>query len=168
MIHIKRAYWRDKDSILNEYDITTTVLEQNGVYFDPSDSDFLDAIFKEFVRCYFKQERAIFELSREDMFFYGENANVYMLNFIYNNFFPDKKQSPFNAIVRDEEEGSISVGLFNLFDGQILFLVEILEKMEIDFATLSRDYTLLSFPHSLECYNENNIYNLRYEEWSKK
>jgi len=54
------------------------------------------------------------------------------------------------------------------FNKQILFLVEILEKMDIDFATLSEDYTFLSFPNSLECYNEDNSYNLRYEEWGKR
>ena len=168
MINIKRAYWRDKESIVSEYEITTTVLEQNGIYFDPSDSNFLDAIFKEFVRYFLKQERITFELSKEDLFFYGENANVYMLNFIYNSFFPDREQSPFNTILRDKEDGSINIGLFNLFDEQILFLVDILKKMDISFSKLSKNYMLLSFPNSLECYNEDNIYNLRYEEWSKK
>jgi len=167
MIKIKKAYWKSKNGLLEEYEITTTVLEQDGLYFDPCNDDFLDALFKEFVRDFLKQDRVTFKLSKEDLFFYGENANVYMLNFIYSYLFPDSEQKPFNTILRDKEDGSINIGLFNLFDEQMLFLVEILEKMKISFFKLSKKYMLLSFPNSIECYNEDKIYNLRYEEWSK-
>ena len=72
MINIKRAYWRDKSSVLadlGDYEITTTVLEQNGIYFDPSDNDFLDKIFKEYVLNFLEKDKIILELSKEDLFF---------------------------------------------------------------------------------------------------
>ena len=171
MINIKRAYWRDKSSVLadlGDYEITTTVLEQNGIYFDPSDSDFLDKIFKEYVLNFLEKDKIILELSKEDLFFYGENANVYMLNYIYADFFPEKAKKPFNPILTDSEDGSkINLSLFNGFDEQLIYLIEILEKTKISFEELSEKYMLLSFPSSIECYREDKVYVLRYEDWTK-
>ena len=172
MINIKRAYWKEKASVLSnlgDYEITTIVLEQNGIYFDPSDSDFLDKIFKVYVVNFLNRDKITLELSKEDLFFYGENANVYMLNYIYANFFPGKAKKPFNPILTDLEDGSkINLSLFNGFDEQLQYLVEILEKMGISFETLSEKYMLLSFPNSIECYNEDKVYDLRYEDWGER
>jgi len=87
MINIKRAYWKNKSGLLDEYEITTIVLEQSGIYFDPSDMDFLDKVFKEYVIKFLKEDKITLKLSKEDIFFYGENSQVYLLNHIYNNFF---------------------------------------------------------------------------------
>ena len=168
MINIKRAYWRDKSSVLadlGDYEITTTVLEQNGIYFDPSDNDFLDKIFKEYVLNFLNEDKITLKLSKEDLFFYGENANVYMLNYIYEDFFPNKVKKPFNPILTDLEDGSkINLSLFNGFDEQLKYLIEILDKMEISFEKLSDKYMLLGFPNSIECYSEDKVYDLRYED----
>ncbi len=166
MIEVKQAYWKskDKDDILKEYEITTIVLYQNDIYFDPSDDDFLDKIFKEYARNYLKDDEIELKLSKRDIFYYGENANVYLLNYIYNKFFPTKKQNPFNPIL-ESDEGSINLTLFNGLGEQVFFLIEILEKMEIDFKKLSEDCMLLSFPDSLSCYKDDEIEGLRYEEW---
>ena len=172
MINIKRAYWKDKSSVLadfGDYDITTTVLEQNGIYFDPSDDDFLDKIFKEYVVNFLEKDKITLELSREDLFFYGENVNVYMLNYIYADLFPNQAKNPFNPILTDSEDGrKINLSLFNGFDEQLQFLIEILEKMKISFEELSEKYMLLSFPNSIECYNEEKLFDLRYEDWGER
>lgn len=172
MINIKRAYWRNKSNVLSDlgdYEIATTVLEQNGIYFDPSDSDFLDKIFKEYVLNFLEKDKITLELSKEDIFFYGENANVYMLNYIYADFFPTKAKKPFNPIIEDSEDGGkINLSLFNGFDEQLKYLIEILEKMKISFEELSNKYMLLSFPNSIECYSKNKVFDLRYEDWTKR
>ena len=167
MISVKRAYWKSKrdihEEILKAYTITTTVLEQDGIYFDPSDDDFLDAVFKEYVRDFLKEESVTLTLSKRDLFYYGENANVYLLNHIYQDLF-HTDEAPFDPVLESREEGSINLSLFNGFDKQVDFLVQILEEMQIDFKKLSEKYMLLGFPHSLECYEERDIYDLRYED----
>jgi hypothetical protein len=169
MIHIKKAYWKNKSGLLDKYEISAIVLEQDGIYFDPSDVDFLDKVFKEYVVGFLKEDEIALELSKENLFFYGENSSVYFLNYIYNDFFPNKQQNPFNPILEDiGESEKINLHLFNGFDEQVVFLVEILEKMDISFDELNKKYTLLSFPNSLECYGENIVYNIRYEEWRKR
>ncbi len=167
MIKIKKAYWKSKNGLLDKYDITTVVLEQDGFYFDPSDDDFLDKVFKEYVLNFLDKDKIELNLSKQDIFFFGENANVYMLNYIYKDFFPQKTKNPFDPTLKDQEDGVINLGLFNGLDEQILFLIEILQKMDISFKKLSKKYMLLGFPNSLECYNDKKIYDLRYEEWEK-
>jgi len=46
-------------------------------------------------------------------------------------------------------------------------LVEILEKMNISFDKLMEEYKLLSFPYTLECYEEDSVYDIRYEDWKR-
>lgn len=78
-----------------------------------------------------------------------------MLNIIYNDLFKDKEPTPFNAIIEDNEDGAMNLGMFNLpFAFQLKNLIEILQKMEIDFKKLSEDYMLLGFPNSMECYEK--------------
>ena len=169
MIQVKWASWKvkNKDNILSKYDTTTVVLKQKDIYVDPSDREFLDKVFKEYVRKFLKKKIVKFELSHKDIFFYGENANIYLLNYIYNNLFPTKKRNPFDAIMDIEYEGSMNLSLFNGMDKQVLFLIDILDKMEIDFKKLSKKYMLWTFPNSLECYNEEKVYNVRYEKWKR-
>ena len=168
MIKIKRAYWKSKSKfdIDFDYDITTMVLKQNSIYFDPGDDDFLDKVFKEYVRKFLKKKKVSLKFSAVELFFYGENANAYLLNHIYNEFFPDKTKNPFNPIIKTDE-GSVNLHLFNGFDEQVLFLVEILERMEIDFKKLSKKYMLLPFPQSMECYDEDGVYKMRYKKWKR-
>jgi len=46
--------------------------------------------------------------------------------------------------------------------------VEILEKMEINFKKLTKKYSMLvEFPHSLECYDEDRVYKVRYGKWKR-
>jgi len=169
MIKVKWATWKIKneDDFLSKYDITTIVLKQKGIYIDPSDDDFLDKIFKEYVRKFLNKKTVKLKLSAKDIFFYGENANIYLLNYIYNNLFPTKKRNPFNAIIDIEDEGSMNLSLFNGMDKQVLFLIDILDKMEIDFKKLSKKYMIWTFPNSLECYNEDKVYNVRYDKWKR-
>ena len=61
----------------------------------------------------------------------------------------------------------MNLHLFNGFDEQVLFLVEILERMEIDFKKLSKKYMLLPFPQSMECYDEDGVYKMRYKKWKR-
>jgi len=165
MIKVRKATWRDKGefSIGFEYDITTIVLKQKGIYFDPSDDYFLDKIFKEYVRNFLKKDEVILNLSKLELFFYGENANVYLLNYIYNDFFPNKSKNPFNPILKSDE-GSINLSLFSI-DEQVIFLIEILDKMKINFKKLSKKYMMLPFPDSLECYSEDGVHKVRYKKW---
>ena len=167
MINVKKVYWRSKDGLFDEYDITTIVLEQDGFYFDPSDDDFLDKIFKEYVLDFLESDEIELKLSKQDIYFFGENANVYLLNHIYNHLFPKKIKTPFNPTLTDNEDGVINLTLFNGLDEQVLFLVEILQKMNISFKKLSKKYMLLGFPNSLECYKDEKIYDLRYEDWKR-
>ncbi len=169
MIKIKQAYWKTKDkmSLSFDHEITTMVLKHKGVYFDPSDGDFLDKIFKEYVRKFLRKKRVTLKLSVSDVFFYGENANVYLLNYIYHDLFPKKRKNLFNPIYKSDE-GSMNFHLFNMMDSQVLFLIEILEKMKINFKKLSKKYMLLPFPISMECYDEDEVYGVRYEKWKDR
>lgn len=169
MITIQEAHWKSKllfeDKLSN---IMTLVIEQDGFYFDPSDSDFLRALFKEYVRNFLDEDFAILKLSKKELFYYGENANLYLLNYIYNDLFKDKESSPFNAII-ESDEGAINLGVFNLpFANQLKFLIEILEKMKIDFKKHSEDYMLLGFPNSMECYKEKDMMDLSYKLWEER
>ena len=58
MIRIQEAHWKSKGLFIEDdlHNIMTLVLEQDGFYFDPSDSDFLSAIFKEYVRNFLKEK----------------------------------------------------------------------------------------------------------------
>ncbi|MCH9814477.1 MAG: hypothetical protein K0U47_11120 [Epsilonproteobacteria bacterium] len=152
---------------MSEFAITTTVLEQNGVYIDPSDGKFLDVLFKEYVRDFFDKESMSLTLSKEDLFFYGENANVYLLNYIYQDLF-NSDEKPFNPVLKSKEEGSINLSLFNSLDEQVKYMVKLLEKMQIDFKGLSKKYMLLTFPQSLDGFHTEKIYDLRYEELNNK
>ncbi|WP_418185893.1 hypothetical protein ACNSOS_03015 [Aliarcobacter vitoriensis] len=171
MITIQEAHWKS-EGIFNKKDLSnimTLVIEQNGFYFDPSDSDFLGAIFKEYVRNFLDNDSVILKLSKKELFFYGENANLYLLNHIYNNFFPNKKQNPFNSIYDDDEDGATNLGIFNLpFANQLQNLIEILEKMEIDFKKLSEKYMLLGFPNSMKRYRKKDIIDLSYKLWEDR
>jgi hypothetical protein len=160
---IKQAYWKSQDGFLdNKYDITAYVIEQNGIYFDPSDDDFLDAVFKEYVRHFCNQESITLTLCKEDLYFYGENVNVYLLNHIYQELLGGDEK-PFDPILRSKEEGSINLSLFNGFDKQIYYLIAVLDKMEIDFKALREEYMVLEFPDSLESHEKAIITDLRYE-----
>ena len=86
------------------------------------------------------------ELSKKELFYYGENANLYLLNHIYNNLFPNKEPNPFNSIIEDDEDGAINLGMFNLpFASQLKNLIEILQNMEIDFKKLILKYKFSCF-----------------------
>lgn len=169
MITIQEARWKSKSLFDKDFDnIVTLVIEQNGVYFNPSDSDFLGAIFKEYVRGFLKEETLVLKLSKKELFYYGENANLYLLNSIYNDLVDDKESNPFNAII-DSDEGAINLGVFNLpFARQLENLIEILEKMSIDFKKLSEDYMLLGFPNSMESYKKKDMINLSYKLWEER
>ncbi len=170
MITIQEAHWKSKAPFSGEelYNITTLVLEQDGFYFDPSDGDFLGAIFKEYVRNFLDDDFIDLKLSKKELFYYSENANLYMLNNIYNNLFKSNDPSPFNAII-DDDEGAINLGIFNSpFASQLVKLIEILEKMEISFSKLSQEHMLLGFPNSIECYKEKDIIDLYYKLWEER
>jgi hypothetical protein len=170
MITIQEAHWKSK-GLFSEDDlqnIMTLVLEQKEFYLDPSNSNFLSAIFKEYVRKFLKEEYITLELSKKELFYYAENANLYLLNTIYNNLFKDKESNPFISIV-ESDEGAMNLGIFNLpFASQLKNLIEILEKMEIDFKKLSEDYMLLGFPNSMEYYKEKDMIDLSYKVWEEK
>jgi len=171
MITIQEAHWKstglfDDKELSN---IMTLVIEQDGIYFDPSDERFLGVVFKEYVRRFMQESSTTLTLSKLELFYYDENANLYMLNHIYNDLFPDKAPYPFNSILEDDEEGAINLGLFNLpFGNQIKNLIEILEKMEINFKKLSEDYMLLTFPQSMRRYDRDEIIGLYYTEWKER
>lgn len=170
MITIQEAHWKSKGlfSEDNSHNIMTLVLEQDGFYFDPSDRDFLSAIFKEYVRNFLKEKSVTLELSKKELFYYGDNANLYLLNHIYNDLFKDKEANPFYAIIEDDE-GAMNLGIFNLpFVSQLKNLIEILQKLKIDFKKLSEDYMLLGFPNSMECYKEKDVMDLSYKVWKER
>lgn len=170
MITIQEAHWKSKGLFIEDdlHNIMTLVLEQDGFYFNPSDSDFLSAIFKEYVRNFLKEKLVTFKLSKKELFYYSDNANLYLLNHIYNDLFKDKEPNPFYAVIEDDE-GAMNLGIFNLpFVSQLKNLIEILEKLEIDFKKLSEDYMLLGFPNSMECYKEKDMIDLSYKVWEER
>ncbi|QOG12872.1 hypothetical protein [Arcobacter sp. FWKO B] len=171
MITIQEAHWKSKGLFGDDdlHNIMTLVLEQGGFYFDPRDSDFLGAIFKEYVRNFLDEDSVTLKLSKKELFYYNENANLYMLNTIYNELFPNKQPNPFNSIIEDDEDGVMNFGMFNLpFASQLKNLIKILEKLEIDFKKLSEDYMLLGFPNSMECYEKKDMIDLSYKVWEEK
>ena len=131
-IEIKRANWKSDELFLEKpMNITTLVIEQGKTIIDPSDADFLSALIKEYVKNHGNKKTITLKLSLVEAFYYGENANVYMLNYIYKAFFGSKIKKPFNPILHDKEEKEyINIGLFNASVKQVYFLVEILEKMK--------------------------------------
>ena len=170
MITIQEAHWKSKGLFIEDdlHNIMTLVLEQDGFYFNPSDSDFLSAIFKEYVRNFLKEKLVTFKLSKKELFYYSDNANLYLLNHIYNDLFKDKEPNPFYAVIEDDE-GAMNLGIFNLpFVSQLKNLIEFLQKMEIDFKKLSEDYMLLGFPNSMECYKEKDMIDLSYKVWEER
>ncbi len=40
--------------------------------------------------------------------------------------------------------------------------------MEISFEEVKEKYMLLGFPYSIECYSEDKVFDLRYEDWGKR
>jgi len=172
MITIQEAHWKSKGLFENDdlHNIMTLVLEQDGFYFDPSDGDFLGMLFKEYVQNFLDKDSITLKVSKKELFYYNENANLYMLNNIYNSLFKDKEPNPFNAIIDDDDEdGAINLGMFNLpFANQLKYLIEVLEKMEINFEKLSEDYMLLGFPNSMECYKEKDVIDLGYKLWEER
>lgn len=61
------------------------------------------------------------------------------------------------------------MGIFNLpFVSQLKNLIEILQKLKIDFKKLSEDYMLLGFPNSMECYKEKDVMDLSYKVWKER
>ena len=170
MITIQEAHWKSKGLFIEDdlHNIMTLVLEQDGFYFNPSDSDFLSAIFKEYVRNFLKEKLVTFKLSKKELFYYSDNANLYLLNHIYNDLFKDKEPNPFYAVIEDDE-GAMNLGIFNLpFVSQLKNLIEFLQKMEIDFKKISEDYMLLGFPKSMECYKEKDMIDLSYKVWEER
>ncbi|MBD3839607.1 MAG: hypothetical protein IE878_04375 [Epsilonproteobacteria bacterium] len=170
MITIQEAHWKSKGLFEDDelHNIMTLVIEQDGFYFDPGDGDFLGVIFKEYARRFMQEESTTLTLTRRELFYYGENANLSLLNHIYNDLFPDKEPNPFNAIL-ESDEGAIHLGMFNLpFASQLKNLIEILEKMECELKKLSEEYMLLGFPHSMECYKERDVMDLSYKMWEER
>jgi hypothetical protein len=168
-IAIKRASWKSEEEFMGELaNITTVVIEQGKLYIDPSESDFLGAVFKEFVQQKIdKHTKTTLSLSAEDLFFYHENANIYLLNHIYNILFPTKPLNPFNAVVQSDE-GAFNLGLFNGSESQISFLIEILEALNLNLSSLYEKHSFLSFPDSLDCYGTENPTDLYYEVLRKR
>jgi len=171
MITIKEAHWKS-NNFLDEGEfnnIMTLVLEQDGFYYNPSDKKFLGAVFKEYVKKFMKEDSVVLKLSRKELFFFAENANLYMLNHIHNELFKDKATDPFNAIVEDDEDGAINLGMFNLpFGNQLKVFIDILEAMNCDFKKLSKDYMILGFPDSMGRKKKKTITDLSYREWKDK
>ena len=163
-ITVKRALWKENEIILGKpINVTTMVIEQDNMYIDPTDSDFLGAVFKEFVRQKVdRNAKTTLLLSAEDLYFYHENANVYLLNHMYNTLFPNKPSDPFDPII-ETDEGDINLGLFNGCEQQIPFLIDILEALNLNLHTLSEKYAFLSFPDSLDCYGTENPIDLHYK-----
>jgi len=163
-IQIKRADWKSTELFLDEpANITTAVIVQDNIYVDPSDNDFLGALFKEYVRKKMtKVESVTLNLSATDLFFYGENANVYLLNYIYNTLFPNNAPSPFNSLLQSDE-GMINIGLFNAKEDQIPFLIEILNDLDINLKVILEKYMVLSFPQSLRSGDEK-IFDLEFKD----
>lgn len=63
----------------------------------------------------------------------------------------------------------MNLGIFNLpFVSQLKNLIEILQKLKIDFKKLSEDYMLLGFPNSMECYKEKDVMDLSYKVWKER
>ena len=71
--------------------------------------------------------------------------------------FSDNRPDPFNAVVHSDE-GSFNLGLFNGSEDQIIYLINILESLNINLDSLCEKYTLLSFPDSLDCYGTEKSY----------
>jgi len=147
--------------------VTTYVIIQNGLVLDPSGTDFLATVFKVYVRKRVKKEDVItLDLSARDLFFYGENANVYVLNHIYASLFPKRHIKPFDPVL-ESDEGSINIGLFNAQEAQIYHLIEILHALKIDFKKLLKKYMLLPFPESLDYCDDDKISELSYAKVKK-
>jgi hypothetical protein len=168
-IIIKRASWKSEEEFMGELvNVTTVVIQQGNIYIDPSDSDFLGAIFKEFVRQKIdRHTETTLLLSAEDLFFYDKNANTYMLNYIYSTLFPDMQLKPFNTVLQSEE-GAFNLSLFNGFDDQVNYLIEILEALNLNLNSLYKKYSFLSFPDSLDCYGIKDPIDLSYEKLRKR
>jgi len=164
-IKIRSANWKSNSLFMGKkMNVTTYVIIQNDIVIDPSDSDFLAAVTKEFVRTKLqKQDTITLSLSARDVFFYGENANVYLLNYIYAVLFPKSQRStPFDPVLLSDE-GSINIGLFNAQADQIAYLIEILYALKIDFKKLLKRYMLLPFPKSLDYCDDEKISKLSYQ-----
>ena len=165
-IEIKRANWKSDELFLEKpMNITTLVIDQGKTIIDPGDADFLSALIKEYVKNHGNKKTITLKLSLVEAFYYGENANVYMLNYIYKAFFGSKIKKPFNPILHDKEDREyINIGLFNTSPKQVLYLVEILEKMEINLRKLSKKYMVQTFPHSLGNHDKSKLYDFEYKE----
>lgn len=164
-IKIRSANWKSDTLFLGKkINITTYVIMQNNIVIDPGNRDFLAVVFKEYVHKKLQKQDAItLNLSATDLFFYGENANVYMLNYIYASLFPKRHKKPFDPVL-ESDEGSINIGLFNAQVNQIVYLIEILYALKIDFKKLLKKYMLLSFPESLDYCDDEKISELSYRK----
>jgi hypothetical protein len=95
---VKRAEWEDTQSIFDKtITIVTIVLEQDGIYFDPSYEDFLGYIFRKFAKERMKSDSLDMKLDKKDIFFFHENANSYMLNMIYIELFGNDSEKNFDT-----------------------------------------------------------------------
>lgn len=164
-IKIRSANWKSDTLFLGKkINVTTYAIIQNDIVIDPSDRDFIAVVFKEYVRKKLQKQNAItLNLSATDLFFYGENANVYLLNYIYASLFPKHHKKPFDPVL-ESDEGSINIGLFNAQVEQIVYLIEILYALKIDFKKLLKKYMLLPFPESLDYCDDEKISELSYQK----
>lgn len=165
-IEIKKAHWKSDELFLGQpVNIMTFVIQQGKMIIDPSDEDFLSALIKEYVNNHRKKKTITLKLSLVEAFYYGENANAYMLNHIYKSFFGSKIKKPFNAILHDKDEREyINIGLFNASVKQVSYLVDIVNEMKTSLKKLSKKYRILAFPHSLDEYGTSKLYDFEYSE----
>ncbi len=167
-IKIKRANWKSTELLFDKpINITTLVIKQGKLYVDPTDGDFLGALYKIYVRKYSKKS-LVLTLSAVDIFYYEDNHNVYLLNAIYNNMFPNKKQNPFNPILESKSGEKINIGLFNFEHKQIKYLIDIIKVLKVDLKYILKNYTVLDFPKSLDSYDNEKLYDFKYSKIDKK
>ncbi|MBV5278432.1 MAG: hypothetical protein J0647_05280 [Campylobacteraceae bacterium] len=143
-IEIKKANWKSDELFLGKpSNITTLVIQQGKIILDPSDENFLSTLIKEYVKNHGKKKTITLKLSLVEAFYFGKNANAYMLNHIYKAFFGSKIKKPFNSILHDKEEKEyINIGLFNASSKQVSYLVDILNEMKISLKKLSKNVEL--------------------------
>lgn len=161
----KTVEWEDTKSIFNEtITIVTTVLDQDGIYFDPSYEDFLEYIFRKFAKERIQNDSLNMKLSKKDIFFFHENANSYLLNLIYIELFGSDEKENFDTTIYDKEDGYINLASF-LHKNHLDKLIEIIDELKINFKDILNNTSILDFPKSLDDYNEydNRLINFRYQ-----
>jgi len=168
MINIKKANWKSNLKIFGEMNITTTVLEQNGVYFNPKDDAFLYCIFKEYASKHLDKKEITLSLSNKDISFYAKNSNIYLLNYIYSDLFPNRELKAYETVIECAEDGDINLPLFSVDNQQIIRFVEMLEMMNINFQDLSDKYLIDTFPKSQTTCKKEIIGEVTYTNVDKK